>query len=258
MNFRRWTFARRISQLAVLLFLVSPLAGMTVFNGSLAAADIGRIPLVDPLAAIQAIIAAHVWQTTLVVPAVAVTLWYFFIGGRTFCSWICPVYLLGEICDRLRRFLGTGEVVMPLATKLWVLFPVLLITAITGLPLFEIISPIGMVSRAVAYGSYIGVSCLAGLLLVEVVFARRLWCRSLCPLGGFYSIVGRMSPVRIAFARSRCTDCGECQRICPVEEVLVPVLDRSSGFVRSGDCTRCGACIDVCPHVALGMIRIQQ
>jgi len=253
MSFKRWTAARRSVQAAVILLLGSPLVGQSFFNGNLAAADLMGLPLVDPLAATQAVLASRIVVPAFLVSASAVALFYFLVGGRTFCAWICPVYLLTEAGDALRRRTGLAGRTAPLATKKWLLLIVLCVTVVTGLPLFEILSPIGMFARAVAYGGYLAISCLIGIVLVEVVLSRRIWCRSLCPLGGFYSLLGRYSPTRVWFTPSRCTACGACARICPVEEVLEPSLGRGELRVVSGDCTRCGACVDICPHRALTM-----
>jgi ferredoxin-type protein NapH len=136
---------------------------------------------------------------------------------------------------------------LPLATKNWLLLATAGVTGITGLPFFEIISPIGMSGRAIAVGSWLALVCLVGLLVIEVVLARRLWCRSLCPLGGFYALVGRWAPLRLRFHQARCTNCGECTRVCPVAEVLAPSLERGAVQIHSGDCTRCARCIDGCP-----------
>lgn len=251
MTFKRWTLARRMVQLAVVLLLVSPLAGLTVFSGSLAAADLIGLPLVDPLAALQVVMASGVAVHGFLLSAAAVACVYLLTGGRTFCSWICPVYLAAEAADSIRCRLGSGERTFPLAAKNWLLLLLLVVVPVTGLPLFEIISPIGMFTRAVAYGGYTAAGCLAGLLLVELFLARRVWCRSLCPLGGFYSLLGRISPVKVWFTPARCTSCGECSRVCPVEEVLEPSLNSGEVRIVSGDCTRCGVCIDICPHQAL-------
>jgi ferredoxin-type protein NapH len=253
MSFKRWTGARRGVQIGVLLLILSQLMGWQAFRGNLAAADLLGIPLADPLAALQAVIASRVIVPTFLGSALAVTIFYLLVGGRTFCAWICPVYLLTEMGDKLRGRLGSGERTAPLELKKWVLLTVLVLTAITGLPLFETLSPIGMVVRSAAFGSYPALSCLLGLVLLETVLARRLWCRSLCPLGGLYALVGRISPTRVGFSPGRCTACGECARVCPVEEVLAPSLDHGVATICSGECTRCGACIDACTSGALRM-----
>jgi ferredoxin-type protein NapH len=251
MTFRRWTIARRLVQLAVAGLIASPLVGLPVFRGTLAAADLLGVPLADPLATLQVVLASRVVVPSFIVPAVGITLCYFLLGGRTFCGWICPVYLLTELGDKLRDRLGSGGRIIPLTTKRWLLLIVIAVTAATGQPLFEMLSPIGMTARAIALGGWSALSCLAGLLLFEIAVSRRLWCRSLCPLGGFYAMVGRGSPLRLRFHRDRCTDCGECTRACPVEEVLVAPLEQGDPQVRAGDCTRCALCIDICPTNAL-------
>ena len=250
-SLRHWTIVRRMVQLVVIGLIASPLTGLTFFRGTLAAGDLFGLPLADPLAALQVVLASWVVVPTFIASALAVTIFYFLLGGRTFCSWVCPVYLLTELADKLRARLGSGENVIPLATKKWVLLGTVVVTTLSGLPLFEILSPIGMTGRAIAFGGWLALACLVGLLLVEVTLGRRLWCRSFCPLGGFYSLVGSGSPLRVRFHRDRCTDCGDCTRVCPVAEVLVPPLEHGDPQVRAGDCTRCALCIDICPTNAL-------
>jgi ferredoxin-type protein NapH len=240
-----------LTQVVVLVLLVSPLAGLGLFRGNLAAADLFGLPLADPLAMVQVAAGARVFAPTFILSALSVACFYLLLGGRTFCSWVCPVYLLTELGDRLRHWTGTGHRTAPLDTKQCLLLATLVLTAITGLPLFETISPIGMVGRALVFGSLAPLYCLAGAILVEVLFARRLWCRSLCPLGGFYAILGRFAPFKVRFDRSRCCGCRACTAVCPVEEVLDPALSGGSGLVSAGDCTRCARCLDSCPTHAL-------
>lgn len=245
--------ARRLVQLMVMGLIASPLAGLSVFQGTLAAGNLFGLPLADPLAALQVVLASGVVVPAFIVSALGVSLFYFLLGGRTFCGWVCPVYLLTELADRLRVRLGQGDRVIPLATKSWLLLATVVITALTGLPLFEVLSPIGMAARAIAFGGWLAIACLVGLLMLEISVGRRIWCRSLCPLGGFYSLVGQGSPVRLRFHQSRCTACGLCTQVCPVEEVLLPSLQQGVPQIRSGDCTRCGRCIDNCQTHALTM-----
>jgi len=248
---KKWTIARRGVQLMVIALIGSPLTGLSFFQGNLSAASMFSIGLADPLAFLQASLAGRVFVASFLGSALLVTGGYFLLGGRTFCGWICPVYLLTEYADKIRLRLGAGERTMPLSGTRWSFAVVLFISLVAGIPLFEVVSPIGIATRAVMFGAWLPLLMIGAILAVEVVSARRLWCRSLCPVGGFYSLLGRFSPVRVGFITSKCTNCGECTRVCPVEEVLVPALEHNAGQIASGDCTRCGACIDVCAPGAL-------
>jgi len=248
-----WWIPRRSMQVVTLVLLASPLLGATFFQGNLAAADLLGLPLADPLAFLQALIGGRVFVLSYLGSALLVTVFYFVLGGRSFCGWICPVGLVTELGDMLRRRLGSGAATLPLKTNRWSLCLVLTVVALTGIPLFEIVSPIGIVSRAIAFAAYLPLLVVAAILLVEIAVARRIWCRSLCPLGGFYSALARFSPLRIAFTAERCTHCGDCLEACPVEEVLAPSLEKGARQVLDGDCSRCLACIDSCPAKALAI-----
>lgn len=251
MTLMKWTIARRFVQLAVIALITSPRWGGSIFSGNLSAGELLGVRLADPLAFLQATLASRLFVPSFLGAALLVTAVYFAAGGRTFCGWVCPVYLATEMSDKLRRCFGSGCKVLPLSGTRWALGGVLLISLATSLPVFEILSPIGVVTRAMMFKSWLPMLALLAVMVVEVFAARRVWCRSLCPVGGFYSLLGRFSPVRIGFNRQACTGCGECSRNCPVEEVLEPALRGNAGQILSGDCTRCGVCIDVCQTGAL-------
>ena len=251
MSFRKWTTARRFVQLLMIALLSSPLAGLAIFSGNLAAAELIGIPLADPLAFLQVLFGAKVLVWSYLGSALLVTVFYFLLGGRSFCGWVCPVGFVTELADKLRPRLVLYSKTFDLSLNRWMLAITLLVVLLTSVPLFEVISPIGIVGRAVAFTAIWPMLLVVAILLVELLAARRVWCRSLCPLGGYYALIGRFSPVRVGFVKERCTHCNECINVCPVEEVLAPSLEEGARQVVAGDCTRCMACLDACPEKAL-------
>jgi len=252
MSFKWWPI-RRIVQVSIMILIASPLFGLNLFSGNLAAGELLGIRLADPLAFLQATLASHLFIGSFFGSALLVAVVYFISGGRSFCAWICPVYLLTEMNEKIRRLFGSGERTYSLNGVRWSLIITLVITVAAGVPLFEILSPIGITSRAIMFRSWLPLLLVCAIFIVELFVARRIWCRSLCPAGGFYSLLGRLSPLRVGFAPQLCTHCGECSQVCPFEEVLNPSLTQSSPQIASGDCTRCGNCIDICPTKALGL-----
>ena len=251
MSFRRWWVLRRLAQSTVLFLVATPLFGWNFFQGNLASATLLGLKLSDPLAFLQVVLATRIIVPAFAGGALLILALYFFTGGRSFCGWICPINLITELADPLRQRLTGERFVWSPTTKYGALAITLALTTITGIPLFETLSPIGVMSRAVAFASFSGMALLGGILLLELAGARRAWCRSLCPLGGFYALIGRYSPLTIRFIEDRCTHCGECELACFVEEVLQSPLHHGVSHVSSGECSRCACCIDACPMDAL-------
>ncbi len=249
MRVNRWTIGRRIVQLLVVALLATPAFGFAFFEGNLGSAALFGVWLSDPLATVQILVLTGALTTTLLVGTLVVLTVYGLLGGRVFCGWVCPVHLLTDLTDMLpwakkreRINLRWKEIVLGLT---------LVLTLLLGLPVFETISPIGVAGRALTFGVSSSLVILVLIVLAELLLVRRVWCRSLCPLGGFYALLGRISPVAVAYRPERCTHCGRCESVCFVPEVLQPSLRESCKRVHAGDCSRCGACVGICPEGAL-------
>ena len=90
-----------------------------------------------------------------------------------------------------------------------------------------------------------------GLFLFDLTVLKHGWCGHLCPLGAFYSLLGRAAQLRVSYDEASCTHCGECVIVCPEPQVLNFEEAARSGMVAEGNCTNCGRCTPVCPEGSL-------
>jgi len=252
----KWLLARRFSQISVLvIYLLGPLAGIWLIKGNLSSSRVlDTVPLTDPLLLTQMLATrADISVTDVLVGAGIVTLFYFLAGGRAFCSWVCPVNMITDAADWLRRKLGINVGSrLSRKTRYWFLAIIVLLSFATGMLAYEFINPVAWVQRGIIFGMGMGWAMAAAIFLFDLFVSKRGWCSHLCPMGAFYSLIGKYSPLRIrADNRAQCDDCNECYVICPEPQVIRPALkgapvNLAGPVILSGDCTNCGRCIDIC------------
>lgn len=251
----RWLIARRASQLAVfMLFASGPYLGVWIVKGTLASSmTLDVLPLSDPLIILQGLVARHVPETLALVGAGIVLATYMLIGGRLYCSWVCPINPVTDLAAWLRRRLDMpkGWTLKPSA-RYWILAGVLAASAFSGTIAFELVNPITTLYRNLLFGLSWGLSLIVMIFLFDLLVARNGWCGHLCPVGAFYGLLNTTSLLRIsARGRERCDDCMDCYAICPEMHVISPALKakgEASPIIADWDCTSCGRCIDVCPE----------
>lgn len=251
----KWLILRRSSQVGILvLFLLGPWAGLWLLKGNLASSFIlDTVPLVDPLLFLQMLAAGFFGVTSVaIIGAAIIAVFYFLVGGRVYCSWVCPVNIVTDGAHWLRRRLDIRQSAkLRPQTRLWMLALTIVVSAATGTLAFELINPVSMLHRGVIFGMSLGWAVIAGIFLFDLFVARNGWCGHLCPMGAFYGLIGAKSLVRVrADNRAACDDCMECYEVCPEAHVLPPALKGEktgqSPVILSGDCTNCGRCIDIC------------
>ncbi|MCB1877689.1 MAG: quinol dehydrogenase ferredoxin subunit NapH [Chromatiales bacterium] len=256
----RFIIYRRIVQFTVLLlFLGSVHWGWSVFDkpllvGTLSSSEfLGVIPMADPFAVLQMFFTGHVLNAEVVIGALIILGFYAILGGRTFCSWVCPINPVTDLAAWLRKRLGFGPACnLNRNTRMIVLALALVLSAITGVAAFEWISPISMLHRELIFGIGLGLTAVLGIFLFDLFIVRNGWCGHICPLGAFYSVVGRVAGLlQVHFDGPTCTHCGECAKVCPEPQVLNLKKAAATGRVEPGDCTNCGRCIPVCPEDTL-------
>jgi len=249
----RYLVLRRLSQAFFLgLFLLGPWFGIWWVAGTLAGSrTLDVLPLTDPLVLLQSLAAGHFPELTALVGAVIVLAVYALIGGRVYCSWVCPINPVTDAAHWLHDRLGLPKGWQPKrSTRLWVLGTVLLVSTLTGTIAWELVNPVTLVHRGLIFGMGFAWAVIAAVFLFDLVVSRRGWCSHVCPVGAFYGLVGTKSVLRVSAAnRAACDDCMDCYAVCPENHVISPALKGKPGdtpVILSPDCTNCGRCIDVC------------
>lgn len=251
---QKWLILRRLSQFGILaLFMLGPLAGIWIVKGNLNFSyTLGVLPLTDPYVALQSLATGHVPETLGLIGVAIVVGFYMLVGGRVYCSWVCPVNIVTDAAGWLRDRLGIkGSVHLSRQTRFWILGMTLVGSVLTGVVLWELINPISMLHRGLIFGLGAAWSVVLAIFLFDLFVMSRGWCGRLCPVGAFYSLLGRWSPVRVAAPQRRaCNDCMDCFEVCPEPQVIRPALKgEAQGLgpvILAADCTNCGRCIDVC------------
>ncbi len=80
---------------------------------------------------------------------------------------------------------------------------------------------------------------------------RRLWCR-FCPTGISFGALNSFQALhwlpllKLNKKGEKCTRCGICQRVCPVQ--VTEVYDGKDGDIQTSMCTLCLRCLEMCPE----------
>ena len=184
--------------------------------------------------------------------------------GRAFCSWFCPLGLVGEWLHSLRSRLLPGEWTPPRWLDLvlrgqkflvlaFLLFIVLIAVPSIALPGY-FTSPYHQAADMKMGAFFFNLNLISGLclgwvLLLTVAF-RQGFCRYLCPYGAWLALLGLLTPLRIRRDPVRCLrsaghDCYKCTRACPSRIQVHQLI-----AVRSLECTSCMSCVTACPKRA--------
>ncbi|MEY2633165.1 MAG: quinol dehydrogenase rane component [Pseudomonadota bacterium] len=249
----RWLLMRRLFQSVVLLaFLIGPWFGWWIVKGNLNYSyTLNLLPLTDPYVLLQGLLAGE-WPTRLAwIGAGLVLLTYLLLGGRAYCSWVCPVNAVTDLAAWLRRrFNIKGSPQMSRRNRFGILLMTLLVSAVTGTIAWEMLNPVSMLHRGLIFGFGLAWTVVLAVFLFDLFVMRHGWCGHLCPVGAFYSLIGRFAVLRITLPqREACHDCMDCFAVCPEQQVIRPALKALKGappVILDAQCTNCGRCIDVC------------
>lgn len=206
-----------------------------VGRGSFCGIKIGSIHLVCPLGSLQVSLAS----LKIVAPVLLISLLIMsVIAGRIFCS-VCPMGAVLDVFNRggnRRSKINAVYSRKLMNLKYLVLVSVLIASLLLHFPVFCLICPFGIMYRLLFSGipHPLGIAFFIFIILIEILVVSRGFCRYLCPLGAFFSALGRFSFFRI----TGCKSCGLCD--CPFG--VNP---------NSRECAMCGICMETCSHLKL-------
>ncbi|WP_297434046.1 quinol dehydrogenase ferredoxin subunit NapH [Sulfurimonas sp.] len=256
-NNYRYLILRRFVQIGILvLFFGANAWGWKILEGNLTSSLLfGKIPMSDPYAVLQMVVAGAVIASDLLIGVGVVALFYFLIGGRAFCSWVCPINMVTDSANYLRRVFDIDRAQLersPISrnSRYWILGLSLIVSAFMGIAAFEFVSPISMLHRGIVFGMGFGWAAIGMIFLFDLFVLKNGWCGHICPLGGFYSLLGKFSFIRVHHIEENCTLCMKCKVVCPEKQVL-HMIGKESLPILSGECTNCARCIEVCDDDAL-------
>lgn len=223
----------------------------------------GAIKLTDPLAFLQIFLAGGGVALDMLLGLLVVVVLYGVFLGRVFCAFVCPVNLLTDSAAFLRKKLRLNSAQRQLSlsrhARYVLLALTLILSALCGVAVFELVSPIGVFSRGAVFGMGFGVCVLVAVFCFDLFVLKNGFCGHICPLGAAYALIGRFALLRVRHKVANCTKCMECVRICPEPEVLKPI-GKEDGALKAMACLRCGRCVEVCADNALefGILNLKE
>lgn len=247
-----------------LMFFLSFAIDVQMIEGTLNGSRVLGFHMIDVYTTIQVYLATYHMPINMIIGTTTIVLIYLLIGGRTYCSWVCPYGLLSEIGEKLNSILVKKKIIKArefdnrVRHIFWVIF--LVLSFFSGYLVFETFNVVGILSRFIAYGWSIALVWVLAVLLVEIFYSRRAWCRYICPIGTTYGYLGVISATRIEW-NDNCDHCMVCHDVCFENQVLeitkakyakqIEEKGVKTEYISGGDCTLCGRCIDVCHNDAL-------
>lgn len=234
-----------------------------IIQGTLANSEIlSTIPMGDPFIFIQSLVAGNVYTLSGILGVVLVVALYWIVGGRTYCSFVCPINIVTDTAGWIRRQLKiTNQLSVSKRARFYILGIAIFVSMIFQVIAWELINPITGIFRALVFGGFtltnFAVTFTLVIFIMDIIGAANLWCGHLCPVGAFYSLLGKKTLLYVSAPKiSACDDCMDCYKVCPESHVLKPLIQNKKIYIAQSitpsvglsDCTRCGRCIDVCPE----------
>ncbi|MEI6437194.1 MAG: 4Fe-4S binding protein [Candidatus Omnitrophota bacterium] len=179
--------------------------------------------------------------------------------GSLACGWLCPFGLLQDLLYKIKTF--KVRIPLKLAGLRYLILGllVILLPFIMQETMFSKLCPMGTIQAAVpwviwnptipVYGEpavsiqklgwlFVLKIFIAALFVAYFVFAKRPFCKLVCPMGAIFGFFNRHSLVQLDVDPKKCKDCQECRQDCPVD-INISDDPGSSVCVRCFNCVKC-------------------
>ncbi|MCK4441790.1 MAG: 4Fe-4S binding protein, partial [Sulfurovaceae bacterium] len=149
---KRWIIVISIH----LLFFLSFFIDLQMLEGTLNGSRFLGFHLIDPFTTLEVWLAQHHIPVNVIIGVSTIIIVYLLVGGRTYCSWVCPYGILSEYGEKLHNTLVAKKIIKErkfdhrVKYLFWIGF--LLMSLVSGYLVFETISVVGILSRMIAYG----------------------------------------------------------------------------------------------------------
>ncbi|TGE33464.1 4Fe-4S binding protein [Desulfosporosinus sp. Sb-LF] len=183
-----------------------------------------------------------------------ITLMVAILFRRSFCGFICPFGAIQEFLGKLGHMIFKRKLIMPTTIDKalrYLKYVVLIVTVYyawktAGLWMapydpWSAYAHLGEGFDSVWKESAVGLIILMITVLGSLTYDR-FFCKYLCPMGGLYGIVGKISPFKVVRNQNVCIDCGICNKGCPMN-----IDVQHSLKITTAECLNCQTCVTNCP-----------
>jgi len=189
------------------------------------------------------------WSSFTLLLAVLLTVVLF---RRSFCGNLCPLGTLQELFGKIgKKILGKQAAIPKSIDRVarygkYAMFVVFVaLTYILGRLVIRPFDPWAAYHHLFSSDLFTEFSIGFGILaasLVGSIFFDRVFCKYLCPMGGFLGLIHRVGIFRVRRNDTSCIHCKACDRSCPVN-IRIEQVEQ----VQSAECINCNECINACP-----------
>lgn len=232
---------RKLIQIIALIILLLPIWFTDlIWYGTYISAELAGVDLTDPLTTLEIILASRTLWTPLIISALPLTI-AAILFGRIFCSYICPLNFFLELIPLKRKKILQTKLLPAVALAI-----VLVLSAILAVPVFNVASPVFALMRVLIFGVGVEIILFALVIGAAFIWGQKIWCRTLCPLGAIYGLLGIKRRLAVTVDKDKCINCGRCEKVCSMGTSPL-----KNSFEDACTCTNCGDCVDACPKKAL-------